>query len=102
MYNSNILVYMNIVKLFYIGQGVKSSGAKKGSGKLYKKQEDCLRKFRMQDLNLLIATNVLEDGLDVPKCNLIVKFDPPRDYKSYSQSKVGVYMVMVMTRIRAE
>ncbi|XP_055995249.1 endoribonuclease Dicer-like isoform X2 [Ostrea edulis] len=66
------------------GQGLKDRKSKKG---VWKKQEDVLRKFRLQDLNLLISTTVLEDGIDVPKCNLIVKFDPPRSYKSYSQSK---------------
>lgn len=53
-----------------------------------KKQEDILRKFRLQELNLLISTNLLEDGIDVPRCNMIVKFDPPKDYRSYSRSKV--------------
>lgn len=52
-----------------------------------KKQEDILRKFRLQELNLLISTNLLEDGIDVPRCNMIVKFDPPKDYRSYSRSK---------------
>uniref|UniRef100_K1QXR8 ribonuclease III n=1 Tax=Magallana gigas TaxID=29159 RepID=K1QXR8_MAGGI len=66
------------------GQGLKDGKSKKGN---WKKQEDVLRKFRLQDLNLLVSTTVLEDGIDVPKCNLIVKFDPPRSYKSYSQSK---------------
>lgn len=68
------------------GQGLKDGKSKKGN---WKKQEDVLRKFRLQDLNLLVSTTVLEDGIDVPKCNLIVKFDPPRSYKSYSQSKVN-------------
>ncbi|XP_062617556.1 endoribonuclease Dicer-like [Saccostrea cucullata] len=66
------------------GQGLKDKKSKKGG---WKKQEEVLRKFRLQDLNLLVSTTVLEDGIDVPKCNLIVKFDPPRTYKSYSQSK---------------
>ncbi|XP_052107136.1 endoribonuclease Dicer-like isoform X2 [Mytilus californianus] len=52
-----------------------------------KKQEDILRKFRLQELNLLIATSFLEDGIDVPRCNMIMKFDPPKDYRSYSRSK---------------
>ncbi|XP_071160069.1 endoribonuclease Dicer-like [Mytilus edulis] len=52
-----------------------------------KKQEDILRKFRLQELNLLIATSFLEDGIDVPRCNMIMKFDQPKDYRSYSRSK---------------
>lgn len=65
--------------------GSKSSNKKQG---LFKKQEDTLRKFRMQELNLLVSTNFLEDGVDLPKCNLVVRFDLPKSYKSYSHSKV--------------
>ena len=44
-----------------------------------------LRKFRKRELNLLIATSVLEEGVDVQQCNLVVKFDQPKDYRSYVQ-----------------
>ncbi|XP_033733992.1 LOW QUALITY PROTEIN: endoribonuclease Dicer-like [Pecten maximus] len=66
---------------------ITGQGSKKEGSKSYKKQEEILRKFRLQELNLLLATDVLEEGVDIPKCNLIVKFDPPKDYRSYSQSK---------------
>ncbi|KAL3873454.1 hypothetical protein ACJMK2_036569 [Sinanodonta woodiana] len=65
-------------------QGTKSSA--KGSGAM-RKQEKVLRKFRMQELNLLVSTNAVQEGIDIPKCNLIILFDPPKDYRSYSQSK---------------
>ena len=68
------------------GQAVRSAGSKKT--KLFKRQENTLRKFRMQELNLLVSTSVLEEGVDVPKCNLVIRFDLPKDYRSYSQSKV--------------
>ncbi|KAK3597389.1 hypothetical protein CHS0354_040114 [Potamilus streckersoni] len=63
-----------------------TKGSAKGSGAL-RKQEKVLRKFRMQELNLLVSTNAVQEGIDIPKCNLIVLFDPPKDYRSYSQSK---------------
>ena len=66
--------------------GQRSAGKKET--KLFKKQEETLRKFRMQELNLLVSTSVLEEGVDVPKCNLVIRFDIPKDYRSYSQSKV--------------
>lgn len=65
--------------------GSKSANKKQS---LFKKQENTLRKFRMQELNLLVATSILEEGVDLPKCNLVVRFDLPRSYKSYSHSKV--------------
>jgi endoribonuclease Dicer len=35
----------------------------------------------------MVASDVLEEGIDIPKCNLVVKFDIPKNYRSYIQSK---------------
>jgi endoribonuclease Dicer len=35
----------------------------------------------------MVASEVLEEGIDIPKCNLVVKFDIPKNYRSYIQSK---------------
>lgn len=53
----------------------------------FRKQEEVLKKFRMHECNLLVATSVLEEGIDIPKCNLVVRFDVPLTYNSYVQSK---------------
>lgn len=53
----------------------------------HRKQEEVLKKFRMHECNLLIATKVLEEGIDVPKCNLVIRFDQPNTYNSYVQCK---------------
>uniref|UniRef100_A0A1A8I4D8 ribonuclease III n=2 Tax=Nothobranchius TaxID=28779 RepID=A0A1A8I4D8_NOTKU len=53
----------------------------------FRKQEEVLRKFRAHETNLLIATSIVEEGVDIPKCNLVVRFDLPADYRSYVQSK---------------
>ena len=52
-----------------------------------KKQTGILEQFRRQKLNLLFSTSVVEEGLDVPKCNLVVRFDFPQNLPSYIQSK---------------
>lgn len=46
-----------------------------------------LNSFNLREYNLLIATNVIEEGVDIPRCTCIVKFDEPQDYRSYVQSK---------------
>ena len=38
-------------------------------------------------MNLLVATSVLEEGIDVPQCNLVVRFDFPAEFRSYVQSR---------------
>ena len=53
----------------------------------FKKQEEVLRQFRLRKFNLLIATCVVEEGLDIPRCNLVCRFDFPMTFRSYVQSK---------------
>ncbi|CAG9816847.1 unnamed protein product [Phaedon cochleariae] len=53
----------------------------------HKTQEEVLRKFRCHECNILIATSVLEQGCDLPKCNLVIRFDLPTTFHSYIQCK---------------
>lgn len=41
----------------------------------------------MHECNLLIATSVLEEGMELPRCNLVVRFDEPQSYRSYVHCK---------------
>ncbi|XP_069680713.1 endoribonuclease Dicer isoform X2 [Periplaneta americana] len=57
-------------------------------GALEKKwTQDCVNRFVNGVTNVLVASDVLEEGIDVQKCNLVVKFDLPKNYRSYVQSK---------------
>lgn len=53
----------------------------------HKKQEETLRRFRQRECNLLIGTKVLEEGIDLPRCNLVISYNTPLSYKSYLKSK---------------
>ncbi|EED15535.1 RNA helicase/RNAse III, putative [Talaromyces stipitatus ATCC 10500] len=50
-------------------------------------QKDVLTELRVGKTNVLIATNVLEEGIDVPACNIVICFDPPKDLRSFIQRR---------------
>ncbi|XP_063233868.1 endoribonuclease Dcr-1 isoform X2 [Bacillus rossius redtenbacheri] len=73
----------------------------------HRQQEEVLKRFRMRECNLLIATSVLEEGIDIPKCNLVVRFDPPSCYRAYVQSKgraraPGAHYALLVEQPRSE
>ncbi|GAB6031712.1 Endoribonuclease Dicer [Chamberlinius hualienensis] len=43
--------------------------------------------FKKGITNLLVGTSVVEEGVDIPECNVVVRFDLPKTFCSYVQSK---------------
>lgn len=41
----------------------------------------------MHECNLLIGTAILEHGIDLPRCNLVVHWDIPSSFGSFAHSK---------------
>jgi ERCC4-related helicase len=52
-----------------------------------KDQRHTLPKFRAKELDLVIATSVLEEGIDIPACNTVICFDQPANLKSFVQRR---------------
>ncbi|KAK4454948.1 dicer-like protein 2 [Podospora aff. communis PSN243] len=70
-----------------VGQS-QVSGRKRGFLSFSQEEDQLsLDNFRVGKTNLLVATTVLEEGIDVPVCNLVICFDEPRTPKSFVQRR---------------
>ncbi|GLA06703.1 Dicer-like protein 2 [Aspergillus niger] len=50
-------------------------------------QSETLEKFRQGSLNLIITTDALEEGIDVPACNTVLNFNCQLSLKSFIQRR---------------
>ncbi|KRY35178.1 Endoribonuclease dcr-1, partial [Trichinella spiralis] len=70
----------------------------------FARQEEVLKNFRHGKLNLLAATSILEEGIDVRHCNYVIRFDTPLTFRSFVQSKgrarqkIAYYTILVQDR----
>ncbi|KAI9317068.1 dicer-2 protein [Dichotomocladium elegans] len=53
----------------------------------FRDQNKVIERFRKGELNLLIATNVAEEGLDIQPCNVVIRFDFFSTLIGYIQSR---------------
>ena len=53
----------------------------------FRQQVMTLLKFRRGELNCLIATSIAEEGLDIPDCNWVIRFDLYKTLIQYIQSR---------------
>ncbi|KAJ4824762.1 hypothetical protein Tsubulata_024394 [Turnera subulata] len=50
-------------------------------------QNEIVEEFREGKVNVIVATSILEEGLDVQSCNLVIRFDPSATVSSFIQSR---------------
>jgi endoribonuclease Dicer len=67
-----------------IGAGTSNEGA---NASTYREQVLTLLSFHKGGLNCLFATSIAEEGIDIPDCNLVIRFDLYRTMIAYIQSK---------------
>lgn len=50
-------------------------------------QLNIINEFKSGKINVLISTSVVEEGFDIPDCNLVVSYSEPQTIKSFIQLK---------------
>src|SRR3989338_857308 len=66
-----LLTSMNIKNNIFLGQAKKN-----GLGFSQKQQKEILDRFRAGGFNVLIATSVAEEGLDIPRVDKVIFYEP--------------------------
>ena len=66
-----LLNSMNIKNNIFLGQAKKN-----GLGFSQKQQKEILDRFRNGEFNVLVATSVAEEGLDIPKVDCVLFYEP--------------------------
>lgn len=46
-----------------------------------------LERFKKNETNLLCTSSVLEEGIDIQSCNLVIRYDLAQTFSAYAQSK---------------
>ncbi|MEK6905650.1 MAG: DEAD/DEAH box helicase [Nanoarchaeota archaeon] len=62
---------LNIKNHLFVGQAKKN-----GSGFSQKQQKEILEQFSVGEFNVLVATSVAEEGLDIPKVDKVIFYEP--------------------------
>ncbi|KAH6911557.1 hypothetical protein BKA70DRAFT_1185253 [Coprinopsis sp. MPI-PUGE-AT-0042] len=50
-------------------------------------QDETIAEFKIGQKNLIISTSVAEEGIDIPACGSVIRWDPPLNMASWIQSR---------------
>ncbi|KAJ3038714.1 Dicer-like protein 1 [Rhizophlyctis rosea] len=70
-----------------VGHGVGGSVNDPDAFMRVREQTETVRRFGSGELNLLVATQVAEEGLDIQPCKVVIRFDMFQNLAAYIQSR---------------
>lgn len=79
--------YQGLASRYVLGHGLDENIRLGETFMKSSQQSTILKQFKNGEFNVLVSTSVVEEGLDVRKCNLVVRFDGLMNYREYAQSK---------------
>ncbi len=89
----------------FVGQASK----KDDEGLSQKKQKEIIERFRLGEFNVLVATSVAEEGLDIPEVDMVILFEPvPSEIRSIqrrgrtARRKSGEVVILMAEKTRDE
>ncbi len=60
----------------FVGQAIKNHGGDKTTGLKQKEQKAMIEKFKSGEINVLVATSIAEEGLDIPEVSEVIFYEP--------------------------
>ena len=78
--NSSQLKARNIEITYIIGHGPNNS-----DGMSVKKQDATFQEIKDHKYQVVVATSIAEEGIDIPECEMVVQMDPPTNVNSLVQ-----------------
>ena len=97
--------FENIKVERFVGQASKRDD----EGLSQKKQKEIIERFRSGEFNVLVATSVAEEGLDIPEVDMVILFEPvPSEIRSIqrrgrtARKKSGEVVILMAEKTRDE
>jgi Fanconi anemia group M protein len=97
--------FENIKVERFVGQASKRGD----EGLSQKKQKEIIERFRSGEFNVLVATSVAEEGLDIPEVDMVILFEPvPSEIRSIqrrgrtARKKSGEVVILMAEKTRDE